>query len=93
MTNVEVLTLLAYARGEYFQRVSTSNRSILSSWGVNINPILRIHKKISGTSAQGVKHQRRLAYHAIKEVSQNNHGTITKLLAILNSCGLFFDAV
>lgn len=30
-----------------------------------------------------MKHQRRLAYLAIKEVSQNNHGTITKLLAIL----------
>ncbi|AGE38496.1 hypothetical protein [Lactiplantibacillus plantarum] len=27
--------------------------------------------------------QRRLAYHAIKEVSQNNHGTVTKLLSIL----------
>ncbi|MGL3799116.1 IS3 family transposase [Lactiplantibacillus plantarum] len=27
--------------------------------------------------------QRRLVYHTIKEVSQNNHGTVTKLLSIL----------
>lgn len=30
-----------------------------------------------------MKRQRRQAYHAIKEVSQNHHGTITKLLAVL----------
>ena len=34
--------------------------------------------KISGTSAQ-VNKPHRLAYHAIKVVSQGNHGAVTKL--------------
>lgn len=36
-----------------------------------------------GNSAQGVKQQHRLAYQAIKEVSQNNHGAITLLLGVV----------
>ncbi|MQS89637.1 IS3 family transposase [Lactobacillus salsicarnum] len=38
---------------------------------------------MAGTSAQGVKKQRRLAYQAIKEVSQNKHGSITLLLGVI----------
>ena len=38
---------------------------------------------MAGTSAQGVNKQRRLAYHAIKNVSQEKHGAITKLIKIV----------